>query len=82
MRVVEEAGEEGGGDGEKRGLEDENVLRLSVYRSLGIDAEQDPVTGEVKRAVVRNRERGDVNVVNIDAKFDSFFYANHFWGSL
>ncbi|KAF1345334.1 Spc24 subunit of Ndc80-domain-containing protein [Delphinella strobiligena] len=78
LRVVEEQGDEG--DERERGGEDENVLKLKVYRSLGIECEQDCSTGEVRRAVIRNG--GDVNVVAIDPKFDRFFYAQHFWASL
>ncbi|GAB7356809.1 hypothetical protein MBLNU459_g7693t1 [Dothideomycetes sp. NU459] len=84
---LEEGGDEGGA-GEaartpaQRRAEDEIVLKLRVYRSLGIDAEMDPRTGEFGRAVVRNTRTGDVRVVQMDAKFDRFFYANHFWGTL
>lgn len=82
LQGLEEAGEEGGVDEEMRGAEDENVLKLRVYRSLGIDAEMDEHTGEVRRAVVRNGARGSVEVVTLDKGFDRFFYANHFWASL
>ena len=57
-------------------------LKLGVYRSLGIDAEQDHNTGDFSRAVIRNTAKGSVNVVNLDPKFDRFFYANHFWNSM
>lgn len=57
-------------------------LKLGVYRSLGIDAEQDHNTGDFTRAVIRNTAKGNVNVVNLDSKFDRFFYANHFWNSM
>lgn len=60
----------------------EHRLKLGVYRSLGIDAEQDQHTGDFTRAVIRNTAKGSVNVVNLDPKFDRFFYANHFWNSL
>ena len=80
LHVLEEAGDEG--NERERGAEDENVLKLSLYRSLGIDAEQDPATGEVKKVVIRNPARGDVNVVSIDPKFDRFFYAHQLWSSL
>lgn len=96
LAAVEEAGEEGdlggshdgsgvnrGGNGTGgNGGEDENVLKIKVFRSLGIDAQMDAETGEFTRAVVRSAARGDVNVVTIDPNFDRFFYANHFWGSL
>ncbi|TKA65856.1 hypothetical protein B0A49_08436 [Cryomyces minteri] len=63
-------------------LEDETILRLRVYRSLGIDVERDRESGSFNKAVVRNREKGDVHVVNVDPKFSRFFYAEYFWGGL
>ena len=65
----------------KREGEDPTVLKLKVYRSLGIEAEADE-RGDYGRAVVRNNVRGDVHVVNIDSKFSRFFYANYFWGTI
>ena len=59
--------------------DDEVLLRLKVYRSLGIDLERDEKDGEWSKAVVRNDRRGDVHVVNMDKKFSRFFYANYFW---
>ncbi|KAK1755799.1 Spc24 subunit of Ndc80-domain-containing protein [Echria macrotheca] len=74
-------GEFGGGGvaGGGGSVEDEVLLRLKVYRSLGIDIERDTKDGEFSRAVVRNDRKGDVHVVNIDRKFSRFFYANYFW---
>ncbi|KAI5866654.1 Spc24 subunit of Ndc80-domain-containing protein [Durotheca rogersii] len=64
-------------------LDDEVLLRLKVYRSLGIDLERgDGPDGEFSRAVVRNDRKGDVHVVNLDKKFSRFFYANYFWQTL
>lgn len=63
-------------------VEDEVLLRLKVYRSLGIDIERDSKDGEFTRAVVRNDRKGDVHIVNLDKKFSRFFYANYFWGTL
>ncbi len=60
-------------------VEDEVLLRLKVYRSLGIELERDEKDGEWTRAVIRNDRKGDVHVVNMDKKFSSFFYANYFW---
>jgi len=74
-----------GGDGGRRGkdpVDDEVLLRLKVYRSLGIDIERDSRDGEWSRAVVRNDRKGDVHVVNMDKKFSRFFYANYFWQTL
>ena len=68
---------------QSKGLtEDNHRLKLGVYRSLSIDAEQDPNTGDFSRAVIRNTAKGSVNVVNLDPKFDRFFTANHFWNSM
>ena len=64
------------------GVEDEVLLRLKVYRSLGMEIERDGRDGEFSRVVVRNDRKGDVHVVNIDRKFSRFFYANYFWQSL
>ncbi|CAM1511195.1 Fc.00g087080.m01.CDS01 [Cosmosporella sp. VM-42] len=64
-------------------VDDEVLLRLKVYRSLGIDIEREGGEGgEWKRAVVRNDRRGDVHVVNMDKKFSRYFYANYFWQTL
>ncbi len=65
--------------------EDEVLLRLKVYRSLGIELERDTAGHEGEgwsRAVVRNDRKGDVHVVNMDKKFSRFFYANYFWQTL
>ncbi|KAI1107438.1 Spc24-domain-containing protein [Jackrogersella minutella] len=63
-------------------VDDEVLLRLKVYRSLGIDLERDEKDGEFSRAVVRNDRKGDVHVINMDKKFSRFFYANYFWQTL
>ena len=79
-------------------VDDEILLRLKVYRSLGIDLERDDGgdgagdgsagdggasgSGEFTKAVVRNDRRGDVHVINLDKKFSRFFYANYFWQTL
>ncbi|KAF8455032.1 Spc24 subunit of Ndc80-domain-containing protein [Kalaharituber pfeilii] len=63
--------------------EDEILLKLKVYRSLGIDVEQDDqVPGVFTKAVVRNPAKGDVHVVKIESRFSRYFYANYFWGVL
>lgn len=71
-----------GTTGSSGGVEDEVLLRLKVYRSLGIDIERDGKEGEFSRAVVRNDRKGDVHVINIDRKFSRYFYANYFWQTL
>ncbi|QUC16663.1 uncharacterized protein UV8b_00904 [Ustilaginoidea virens] len=63
-------------------VDDEVLLRLKVYRSLGIDIERDGRDGEWTRAVVRNDRKGDVHVVNMDSRFSRYFYANYFWQTL
>ncbi|KAL2120540.1 hypothetical protein VTJ04DRAFT_4567 [Mycothermus thermophilus] len=70
----------GAGPGEG-GVDDEVLLRLKVYRSLGMEIERDGKDGEFNRVIVRNDRKGDVHVVNIDRKFSRFFYANYFWNS-
>ena len=56
-------------------------LKLRLYRSLGIDAETDS-SGKYNKAIIRNIQKGDVHVVNIDPKFSRFFYANYFWQTM
>ncbi|KAH7327952.1 Spc24 subunit of Ndc80-domain-containing protein [Stachybotrys elegans] len=63
-------------------VDDEVLLRLKVYRSLGIDIERDERDGEWSKAVIRNDRKGDVHVVNMDKKFSRYFYANYFWQTL
>ncbi|KAG7135856.1 kinetochore protein SPC24 like [Verticillium longisporum] len=92
LQELEVQGVDGAADEEARRrrardpLEDEVLLRLSVYRGLGIEIERDEKEGgggEVfSRAVVRNDRKGDVHVVNMDKKFSKFFYANYFWQTL
>ncbi|KAI8941668.1 hypothetical protein NX059_002880 [Plenodomus lindquistii] len=77
---LEEEGVEGGV--EARPDEDATVLKLKLYRSLGIDVEADPTTGTYKKAVVRNAAKGDVHVVSIDPKFSRHFYTNYFWRTM
>ncbi|KAJ9137325.1 Kinetochore protein spc24 [Pleurostoma richardsiae] len=64
-------------------VDDEVLLRLKVYRGLGIELERgEGKDGEFTRALVRNDRKGDVHVVNMDKKFSRFFYANYFWQTL
>ncbi|KAI5302673.1 hypothetical protein KEM56_000468 [Ascosphaera pollenicola] len=65
----------------EREANDATVLRLKIYRCLGIDAEADE-NGNYNKAVVRDSRKGDVHVVNIDPKFSRFFYANYFWQTM
>ncbi|KAE9970088.1 hypothetical protein BLS_005078 [Venturia inaequalis] len=84
--MVEECEAQGpeGGDAARRveGMDDEILLKLKVYRMLNIDVEPDKQTGLYNKAVVRNAQKGDVHVVNIDPKFSRYFYANYFWNTL
>ncbi|KAJ4411279.1 putative kinetochore protein spc24 [Gnomoniopsis sp. IMI 355080] len=82
LTELELQGVEGGGEEGGLSVEDEVVLRLKVYRSLGIEVERDGKEGEFSRAVVRSDRKGDVHVVNLDKKFSRFFYANYFWQTL
>lgn len=63
--------------------EDDVLLKLKVYRSLGIEVEQDEGSpGVFTKAIVRNPVKGDVHVVRIESRVSRFFYANYFWGVL
>ena len=65
----------------KREGDDETVLKLKVYRTLGIDIEPDEA-GVFRKVVVRNSAKGDVHVVNIDPRFSRFYYANYLWSTI
>jgi kinetochore protein Spc24 len=77
---LEEEGVEGGVT--ERPSDDATVLKLKLYRTLGIDVEADKTTGEYNKAVVRNAAKGDVHVVQIDPKFSRHFYTNYFWRTM
>ncbi|KAM3448909.1 hypothetical protein MY3296_007370 [Beauveria thailandica] len=81
--VEGDVGGGGGGGGKRKDfVDDEVLLRLKVYRSLGIEIERDEESGEWAKAVIRNDRKGDVHVVNMDKKFSRYFYANYFWKTL
>ncbi|KAI1487184.1 Spc24 subunit of Ndc80-domain-containing protein [Biscogniauxia mediterranea] len=83
LQELELQGLEGAAAGQPHDpVDDEVLLRLRVYRSLGIDLERDERDGEFAKAIVRNDRKGDVHVVNLDKKFSRFFYANYFWQTL
>ncbi|KAL4992209.1 putative kinetochore protein spc24 [Aspergillus falconensis] len=65
----------------EREADDAILLRLKIYRALGIDIEPDEA-GNFTKAVIRNSHKGDVHVVNLDPKFSRFFYANYFWSTM
>ncbi|PPJ50064.1 hypothetical protein CBER1_05071 [Cercospora berteroae] len=77
LETLEREGVEGGRKADM--AEDEVVLKLQFYRSLGIDARRDDGTGDFMRAVIRNGERGDVTVLDLkDGRVD----VNAFWDAL
>lgn len=87
LQELEMQGVDGGvGDGDggaaSDSVDDEVLLRLKVYRDLGIVLERDAESGEYVKAVIRNDRKGDVHVVNMDPKFSRFFYANYFWSMM
>jgi kinetochore protein Spc24, fungi type len=84
MRLAEL--EEQGVEGDERArrtreADDPMVLKLWLYRNLGISIEVDE-SGEYKKAIVGDQRKGDVHVVNVDPKFSRWFYADYFWGSM
>ncbi|KAI5463091.1 Spc24 subunit of Ndc80-domain-containing protein [Mariannaea sp. PMI_226] len=83
LQELEIQGVEGDAAARRRDpVDDEVLLRLKVYRSLGIELERDERDGEWSKAIVRNDRKGDVHVVNMDKKFSRYFYANYFWQTL
>jgi kinetochore protein Spc24, fungi type len=82
LQELELQGLDGGSFARRTAVEDEVLLKLKVYRSLGIEVERDVESGEYTKAVVRNSNKGDVHVINMDNKFSKFFYANYFWETL
>jgi kinetochore protein Spc24 len=80
LQELEMQGVDGAPSAQPSEVEDEVLLKLKVYRSLGIDAERGE-DGEWSRAVVRGRGR-ETQIVNVEKKFSRFFYANYFWGAL
>ncbi|MCJ1346569.1 kinetochore-associated Ndc80 complex subunit spc24 [Peltigera leucophlebia] len=65
----------------RRAMDDPTILKLKIYRGLGIDAEADNA-GNYNKAIIRNMQKGDVHVVNIDPKFSRFFYAQYIWQTI
>ena len=82
LEGLEIEGVEGGQQSRKgREVDDPTILRLWLYRSLGITLEQDEA-GNYNKATIGNTKKGDVHVVNIDPKFSKYFYANYFWQTM
>jgi len=79
LERVEGEGVEGGEAVRRsRGVDDPTILRLWLYRSLGITLEQDEA-GNYNKATIANTKKGDVHVLNMDPKFSKYFYADYFW---
>jgi kinetochore protein Spc24 len=71
-----------GGDAARRGLiDDENSLKLKIYKGLGMDAEKDS-NGEYSKVIMWNANEGKSDVVNLDKRLSRFFYTNYFWERL
>ncbi|EMR10833.1 hypothetical protein PNEG_00979 [Pneumocystis murina B123] len=58
--------------------DDSTLLRLKIYRTLGIDLHEDEAGNYVK-AIIRNKNNNDMHVVNIEPRYSSFFYSNYLW---
>ena len=59
-----------------------NSLKLSFYRSLGIEVQQDAKTGEYNRAIVHNVGKGDVNVVDVNSSQTPGHCTKTLWDSI
>ncbi|OAL31317.1 hypothetical protein AYO20_08227 [Fonsecaea nubica] len=82
LSTLEEQGVEGDeSTRQTREVDDPTILRLWLYRSLGIALEQDEA-GNYNKATIANTKKGDVHVVNIDPKFSKWFYADYFWQTM
>ncbi|RFU35649.1 hypothetical protein B7463_g705, partial [Scytalidium lignicola] len=68
-----------GPDASRRSLVDDEIsLKLTVYRSLGIEIERE--NGEYAKAIIRNGKKGDVHVVNMDRlDFDRAIWGVYIW---
>ncbi|KAL9057098.1 MAG: hypothetical protein Q9162_002532 [Coniocarpon cinnabarinum] len=71
------------GEGAWVGRENElgDVLRLKLYRSLGVDASADG-SGRVTKALVRNSQNSDVAVVQIDTKSSNAEHVDRIWDAI
>lgn len=77
LETLEREGVEGGRKADM--AEDEVVLKLQFYRSLGVDARRDEPSGDFKSAVISNAKRGDVTVIDLK---DERANVNAFWDAL
>ncbi|KAK5070992.1 putative kinetochore protein spc24 [Lithohypha guttulata] len=83
LEDLEEQGVEGDAQARaQREVDDPTVLRLWLYRSLGITLEPDHA-GNYNKATVNNTKKGDVHIVNVEPqKFSKYFYADYFWSTM
>ncbi|KAL9114448.1 MAG: hypothetical protein Q9227_001529 [Pyrenula ochraceoflavens] len=82
LAELEAQGAEGGEVARReREADDPTVLRLAIYRRLGIEAEPD-ADGNFTKAIIRNSKKGDVHVVNMDPRMSKQFYASYFWQTM
>ncbi|KAJ1985618.1 putative kinetochore protein spc24 [Dimargaris cristalligena] len=65
-------------DVEKELPADSTILKLQIYRSLGIELLPDK-TGKFAKARICCNSKNDVHTVVIDDKYSNFFYANYLW---
>ena len=56
-------------------------MRLKLYRSLGIDADTDK-HGRITKALVRNTQKPEVAVIEMDPKVPRGHYVDEFWDAL
>ncbi|KAK3176496.1 kinetochore-associated Ndc80 complex subunit spc24 [Lepraria neglecta] len=67
----------------KSRLHELDVQGVEGDESARTKREVDDPTMETKvKTVIRNNQKGDVHVVNIDPKFSRFFYSNYFWQTM
>jgi kinetochore protein Spc24 len=81
LQELELQGVDGSDDARRSQVDDENSLRLRIYKGLGMDAEKD-ANGEYSKIIMWNANSGKADVVNLDKKLSRFFYANYFWERL
>ncbi|KAG5519894.1 hypothetical protein PMAC_000171 [Pneumocystis sp. 'macacae'] len=65
-------------DETERMTDDSTLLRLKIYRMLGIDLVEDDAGGYTK-AIIRNKNNSDVHAVSIEPRYSHFFYSNYLW---
>ncbi|KAJ1959545.1 putative kinetochore protein spc24 [Dispira parvispora] len=65
-------------DVEKELPPDSTVLKLHIYRSLGIEFVED-ATGQINKALVRSASTNDVSAVLVNGSESDYYYANRLW---